>query len=31
MIEVGPHQSAGLDVLLALWLMPGSIKVVEAA
>lgn len=31
MIEIGPHQSASLDALLALRLMPGSIKAVEAA
>jgi hypothetical protein len=31
MIEIGPHQSASLDALLALRLMPGSIRAVEAA
>jgi hypothetical protein len=31
MVEVGPHQVASLDALLARRLMPSSIKAVEAA
>jgi len=31
MVEFAPHQVASLDALLALRLMPGSIKAVEAA
>jgi hypothetical protein len=30
MIEIGPHQVASLDALLALRLAPGSIKAAEA-
>ena len=31
MIEIGPHQAASLDALLALRLAPSAIKTVEAA
>jgi len=31
MVEIGPHQAASLDALLARRLMPSSIKAVEAA
>jgi hypothetical protein len=31
MIEIGPHQTANLDALLARRLMPSAVKAVEAA